>query len=579
MILQALVSYYEALAAKGEIARPGWGTAKVSYALEIDEEGQLLAVHSLKVLSQDGKKVLPREMQLPERVKRSVGIDPNFLCDNATYFLGVGNVDKPERVKECFEATKALHLSLLSDCKVSSAQAVCAFFQNWDISQAREHQKVSEHLEDLEKGANLVFLLSDGKEYPQDNTEVAQLWQSYYDQEEEGEKMPCLVTGKRVPPMAIHPAIKGVMGAQAAGAALVSFNAPAYCSFGREQNINAPVGKYAAFAYTTALNYLLADKKHTTRSGETTVVYWAEDGEHKYQDAFSYLLEGEDHTLSKEDLDAAMKAIASGTAANWDGLLLKPDNHFYILGLAPNAARLSVRFFLQDSFGSVIKHLMEHYKRLDIITDNRNKFRNIPLWALLRETVNEKSKDKAASPQMAGDTLRAILTGGRYPSTLYQQTQLRIRAERVVTRGRAAIIKAYLLKNTDNSDDERQKEALTVELNEQTSYQPYVLGRLFALLVEVQEKASDVTSIQSKYFSSACATPAMVFPLILNLADKHLRKLEEGSRIHYAKKIGALMEKMTESYPIHHTLKEQGVFQLGYYHQVQKRYEKKQDKN
>lgn len=193
---------------------------------------------------------------------------------------------KPERVKDCFEAAKTLHLSVLSECKARLAQAVCEFFQNWDVAQAREHPALLGYLEDLEKGGNLVFMFSDTKEYPQKDAEIAELWQNYYDQEEEGEELTCLVTGKRVRPASIHPAIKGVMGAQTAGAALVSFNAPAYCSFGREQNINAPVGKYAAFAYTTMLNHLLADKKHTARAGETTIVYWAEDGEHKYQEAF-----------------------------------------------------------------------------------------------------------------------------------------------------------------------------------------------------------------------------------------------------------------------------------------------------
>jgi CRISPR-associated protein Csd1 len=575
MMLQGCLSYYEVLASKGEIARPGWGKGKVSYALEIDEQGQLLAVHPLKVSSQDGKKMLPREMQLPERVKRSVGVHANFLCDNATYFLGIGDENKPERVKDCFEAAKSLHLSLLSECEENSAQAVCVFFQNWDISGARENPMLLDYLEDLDKGGNLVFMLATTKEYPQDNAKIATLWQNDYDQEDQGEKMPCLVTGKLAIPTAIHPAIKGVIGAQAAGAALVSFNAPAYCSFGREQNFNAPVSKYAAFAYTTVLNHLLADKKHTARFGETTVVYWAEDAESKYQDAFSYLLNGDENTMLNEDLDAAIKAITNGIPANWDGIPLKPDNRFYVLGLSPNAARLSVRFFLCNSFGTLVKNVSEHDNRLEIVRDNRSKFQKIPLWALLRETVNEKSKDKAASPQMAGDMLRAILTGGRYPATLYQQTQLRIRAERVVTRGRAAIIKAYLLKNTD---DNKLKEALTVELNEQTSYQPYILGRLFAVLVEVQEKASNVTSIKDKYFSSACATPAVIFPMILNLADKHLRKFDEKGRIYYAKKIGELMGRMTESFPNHQTLNEQGIFQLGYYHQVQKRYEKKEVK-
>ena len=570
MILQSLVSYYEALAARGEIVRPGWEKGKVFYALELDESGQLLDVLPLKVATADGKKMLPREMTLPARVKKTAGVSANFLCENAAYFLGIGDIEKPERVLECYKAAKQLHQKLLSAVDVPCAKAICAFFEQWDTAAAREHAVLLPYIEEFENGANLVFFVGDG--YPQEHPEIARVWQAHYDSEEEGAKMICLVTGKPVVPAAIHPPIKGVSGAQSSGAALVSFNASAYCSFDREQNYNAPVGKYAAFAYTTALNYLLADKKHTKRIGDSTVVYWAEEAEPGYRDVFSSLLDGGEETVTNADLDDLMNTLAHGGTANWNGIPLKPENRFYVLALAPNAARLSVRFFLRDSFGKMVKNLRAHYERLEIVGDNRSKFKNIPLWALLRETVNEKSKDKSPSPQMSGDTLRAILTGGPYPATLYQQTQLRIRAEKSITRGRAAIIKAYLIKNTDN---ESYKEVLTVELNEKTTYQPYVLGRLFAVLEEIQNRASGVTTIKDKYFSSACATPAVVFPMIMNLSDKHLRKLDSGLKINYAKQIQALTGAITKSYPAHHTLYDQGIFQLGYYHQTQKRYQKK----
>ncbi|NLB61193.1 MAG: type I-C CRISPR-associated protein Cas8c/Csd1, partial [Clostridiales bacterium] len=352
-------------------------------------------------------------------------------------------------------------------------------------------------------------------------------------------------------------------------------NAPAYCSFEREQNYKAPVSKYAAFAYTSALNHLLADKAHKKRIGDATVVFWAEDAEPGYQDAFSFFVDGsskDDNEVTNQDLEALMKVIADGNVVNWDNATIEPDNRFYVLALSPNAARISVRFFLRDSFGNMLKNLYAHYQRLEIVSDNRTKFKNIPLWALLRETINQKSTDKTPSPQMAGDTLKAILTGGLYPTTLYMQTQMRIRAEREIPQGRAAIIKAYLLRN---AEDKNIKEVLTVELNENTKYQPYVLGRLFSVLEEVQNQASGATSIKDKYFTSACATPSVVFPMILSLADKHLRKLEGGRKVHYAKRIGELMGMITESYPAHHNLHDQGIFQLGYYHQTQKRYEKK----
>lgn len=571
MILQALLAHYEALAAEGEIALPGWEKVKVSYALEIGEDGSLLSLLPLKVPTADGKKMLPKEMELPAREKRSVGISANFLSDNAAYFLGIGDTGKPERVLNCFTAAKELHSKAFADMENGFAKAICNFFKNWIPEAARENPWLLPEIDELEKGANLVFFFKN--KYPQEDAEIRRIWQQMYDGEEEGEKIPCLVTGEPSIPVAVHPSIKGVNGAQSSGAALVSFNAPAYCSFNKTQNLNAPVSKYAAFAYTTALNHLLSDKKHVKRIGDSTVVYWAKESAEVHQDAFSCMIDGEGDTVSNADLDQAMTAIAAGRPVNWGGEEIRPDNRFYVLALAPNAARLSVRFFLTDRFGDIIKNLKKHYDRAEMAMDNRSKYKNIPLWSWLRETINEKSNDKTPSPQMAGATLRAILTDTRYPATLYQNCQLRIRAEKNITRGRASILKAYLLQNTDHTN---YKEALEVKLNEQTPYQPYVLGRLFAVAEAIQDTASGVTTIKDKYFTSACATPAVVFPMILNLAEKHMRKLNTGNQIYYAKLLGTLMAAITESYPAHHSLYDQGVFQLGYYHQTQKRYEKKE---
>lgn len=580
MILQSLVTYYETLAAKGEISRSGWGMVKVSCALEIDAEGQLLQAFSLKESDAKGKKMVTRIMTLPAPVKRGKGIAPNFLCDGGSYFLGLDDKGKAERTQNCFAAAKELHLSLLGACISPCAKAICAFFEHWNADTARENPALSDCMDDILQGGNLVFLFENA--FAQDDAEIAAAWQTYYegDAAKNDVKMRCMVTGKLVSPALIHPWIKGVRDAQSSGAALISFNAPADCSYGREQNANAPVGTYAAFAYTTALNHLLAKRDAEGRPlcsklvGDTTVVYWAEDAALQYQSAFSAFLDGADDSVTADDLHAFMSAIAEGRAANWDNEPLSPENHFYVLGLAPNAARLSVRFFERDTFGAMTAHIKQHFDRLSIVPDGKSKWIDIPLWALLRETVNENARVKMPSPQMAGEMLSAILTGGRYPATLYQQTQLRIRADRQITRGRAAIIKAYLMRNTIN---EEYKEVLNVNLNEQTTYQPYVLGRLFSVLEAIQQRANPGinTTIKDKYFSSACATPAMVFPTLLNLADKHLKKMDTGSTVYYAKQLGALTALITESYPAHQTLPDQGIFQLGYYHQTQKRYEKK----
>ncbi len=272
---------------------------------------------------------------------------------------------------------------------------------------------------------------------------------------------------------------------------------------------------------------------------------------------------------------SAVKRLADGLPVEeWK---LKPEQPFYILGLSPNAARLSVRFFYQDSFGNLMKNVNAHHERMEIVRPSYDKFETIPLWAMLRETVNPNSRDKSPSPVMAGATARAIFTGGLYPAALLEQTMLRIRAEREITRGKAAIIKAYYLRNPN---DDCPKEVLTVALNEASTNPAYTLGRLFSVYEAVQEAANPGinATIKDKYFNSAASTPATIFPVLDNLCQKHLRKLSKGSRVWYEKQIMALTDVLGEEYPAHLNLPQQGSFNLGYYHQTQKRYEKKEEK-
>ena len=577
MILQTLAAYYKSLVLQEKLDRPGWNKVKVSFALELDENGNLIRIHSLREERELGKKrvLMPREMTVPAPAKRTVGIKANFLCDNSSYFLGIDSKGKPERALSCFQAAKELHLSLLNNIETPCAIGVRRFFEQWAPQNAVERLKNDPYYEEILQGGNLVFMVGDS--FPQKDPLIESAWQSAYDgvsEEDKGELDRCLITGEATVPEKIHPSVKGIPGAQSSGAALVSFNAPSFCSYGKEQNLNAPVGKQAAFAYTTALNYLIADRDHRKLFGDTTVVYWADTGETEYQDAFSVLLDCAGEGLTDRDLSDAMQKQSQGLAISWEGNMLNPDRPFYILGISPNAARLSVRFFLQSSFGEIVQHLQQHAERMKIVPDRKTDYQMIPLWRLLKATVNEKSQDKTASPKMAGETLRAILTGGRYPATLYQQVQIRIKADRQITWERMAIVKAYLLRN---STDERIKEGLTVQLNDQTTYQPYLLGRLFAVLEAIQEKATPGinATIKDKYFTSACATPSVVFPILLNLKDKHLKKLDGGIRVYYDKQVSELMGQLTEDYPAHLSLQDQGVFQIGYYHQKQKRFEKK----
>lgn len=289
MILQALVNHYEDLVANGKIAQPGWVTAKIAYALNIDAEGNLLSVLPLKKTKTVGKKTkeIPQELVVPEGLKRSSGVAPQFLWDNASYFLGVDAKNDPARAKKCFEAAKKRHLELLENTHGKVATAIKKYFLNWNVDKAADNEYIKSYEDILT--ANLVFVLNGTMPYAQDDTEIKAMWSSYYANKDVGKQEQCLVTGKVAPIAVLHPAIKGIRGGQPAGTSLVAFNAPAYESYGHEQGLNAPVSEYAAFAYGAALNYLLANDQNHMVFGDTTFVYWTEAADNIFAGMFGHI--------------------------------------------------------------------------------------------------------------------------------------------------------------------------------------------------------------------------------------------------------------------------------------------------
>ena len=583
MILQALTAYYEQLLRQGKIAAPGWdGHFKVSYELRLNDAGQLVDVVDLRVSETKDKKTVlaPRAMRVPARKSRTSGVVAQFLCDNPSYLLGADEKGNPERAVECFKACAKLHHAILDGVDSPAARALLAYFDSWDPAQAATHPLLAEQWKEITGNANLIFgyeAADHSHSFVNDDPAIQNAWQAHYnDRSADSDIGQCLITGKYAPIERIHPLINGVPGAKSSGAALVSFNAPAFCSYGHEQGENAPVSEYAAFAYTTALNLLIADRNHCKRVGDTTIVCWAESAEPVYQDAFSLFLFGAEEAsgIKETDVQAALRWLAAGQTVPFLEKELAPDQHFYVLGLAPNAARLSVRFFLRDTFGTFARNLQKHADALEITRPAYDNRKTLSVWALAMETVNRKERSPSPAPQLAGDLLRAVLTGGRYPATLLNGVTMRIRAEQDVTRGRAAILKAYYLRNAPT---DLNKEVFTVSLNETTNV-PYILGRLFSVLEAVQSDANPGinTTIKDRYFNSACATPALVFPTLLKLAQKHLQKLPDGKAVFYNKQITELAALVPESgFPARLSLPEQGKFEIGYYHQTQKRFEKK----
>lgn len=580
MLLQSLVKLYEAWAEKGEIEKLGWNPVKISYGVSLDQEGNVDEIIHLKTNAPKGNKEIPSLISLPMPVKRSVGVASNFLYDNSTYVFGYDNSNKPDRAKQCFDCFRSVGNKVLENSDDEFSTVIKKFLQK-DYS---EFENLSDLLTELNctettvddilnKGANLL-LMPLGK-FPTDSKAICESWNSYYEHSDAPRGV-CLVTGKDDHIAKLHPVIKGIRGAQAAGASLVSFNATAFDSYGKENGYNAPVSEYAAFAYTSALNKLVSDNDHRVFSGDTTVVCWTEDGESAYQDVFAGIFNSDDEVKQK-DLHDTIVSIVNGNEVKWEGIPLNPSNNFYILGISPNSARLSVRFFIQNTFGKVMENLLKNQQRMEMVKPGFEKFNYIPLWRILGETVNKKSRDKKCKPHLAGDVLNSIINDYNYPSTLYYGILGRISAEQNINWVKASVLKAYLLKNYEST----YKEEITVDYNENSNNKAYLLGVLFSNLEEIQNTANPgiKSTIRDRYFTAASSTPSRVFPILIDLAQNHIKKIPNvGAKVNCQKMLTETMSKLGNKFPNRLKLDEKGMFQLGYYQRTQERFTGKEDK-
>jgi CRISPR-associated protein Csd1 len=603
MILQALNRYYDILASDPEsgIAPFGYSVAGISYAVVISECGELVNILPLFEQVQRGKKTVdvPQRQIVPAQLKRT-GTKPksNFLCDTSAFVLGISNRDEYDSSysMDRFHAFQTKNLEILSQVKNPAAQAVTTFLTRHDIEQARNHPIIQNSLEDLLKnGGYFVFKLDGHKGFVHEDSEIKQYWEAQLSQNGNSSMGQCLVTGNRAPIARLHSSLKGIKDANKAGATLVGFNARAYESHNKyeAQGLNAPVCEKAAFAYTTALNYLLSRDNPFRKIiiGDTTVVYWAESSEKTYAAVFANLFgqNEKDKTsqevirdkISEQLVHEIAEKIKCGKNIDAEQLHehINPDTRFYVLGLAPNAARVSVRFFYTDPFYKMIEKISAHYRDMQIKKEFDAQPNAIPLWQIIEETVSKKSKEKKVSPLLGGALYRSILNNQPYPAALYNAIINRVRADidddekkiKKINYTRAAIIKGYLIRKYRNRDSNPFSEVLSMSLNEQSTNPAYLLGRLFAVLEKAQQDAAQTklnATIKDRYFTSACASPASVFPVLLRLSQHHISKAEFG--FVNDRKIENIMQHLdivNNPIPAHLNLDEQGVFILGYYHQ------------
>ena len=561
MILQALYDYYERKIADSEtgLAQPGFEWKEIPFVIKIDTQGNTVQIEDTR--EGEGKKKRARAFLVPQGVKKTSGVAANLLWDNAAYVLGVATKGKSKRVEEQRQAFIAKIESLPTLARNDAGvQAVLHFL--WEANTDSLSQYI-EWEEIVETVPNLTFRLQGDIDLVCQRPETLEAIRM--EQDTTSTNGLCLVTGEIDEIARLHTAIKGVWGAQTSGANIVSFNLDAFNSYGKTQGANAPVSKRASFSYTTALNHLLRkDSPQRLQVGDTSVVFWADrstEWETGIVDIF-----GEP---SKDDPDRSVRAVTSLYTAIDHGLLENDtgQTRFFALGLAPNAARIAIRFWQHDTVAEMAGRIRQHFDDLTIERSPRD-----PVYlSLFRLLVSVATQGKADNipPNLGGELMRSILAGLPYPQTLLAAAVRRIRAEHEVTYSRAALIKACINRATRYSNP--NEEELTMSLDAANINVGYRLGRLFAVLEKIQEEANPGinATIRDRFYGAASSAPVTVFSTLLKLKNHHLSKLDNrGRAVNLEKRIGEIMEDL-DDFPAQLPIADQGRFAIGYYHQRQ----------
>lgn len=622
VIIQALTQYYDILnqSENASIPKYGFSTGKVSFVLQLSLDGKL--EHIIDIRSKD-KKPRPKEMTVPKQDARANAIAPYFLCENAKYIFGVELIKKEEekaqknpskiveilddtdgnlivitqRSLECFHAFKQLQHSVLDSIQNKEVSAFLLFLDSWIPKDFLSNLKICAYKDDLLRGSVSIFEVN--RSYLHEISIVQKSWENNVANKGKNDvfKTQCLVTGLIEPISQTHNVIKNVANAQMAGARLVSFNSPSFESYGKSQSNNAPVGITAEFKYTTVLNYLLADPQNRLRIGDSTVVFWAETSDRSCEDLAMSLFNPPDKSEEKDTennnsdekrvkdektlqlIRDVLAKVKKSQPLDPDTIGTDPETRFYILGLSPNNARLAVRFWHRDSFGQFVYRIAQHHLDLEI---EKGDFGPpyLSVFRLLNETIPKSDKGEKGdkndkvSPILGGLMLNAIINGTQYPIQMYYAILNRVKVERSINYARAGFIKAYLLRLCRTGTTLLQENLITMSLNKESKNVPYRLGRLFAVLEKVQSETNKEmgSTITSKYFSSASSTPAVVFPVLLKLAQHHIAKSEWGFKTNQS--IEDILSGV-DTFPAFLTLEDQGMFMLGFYHQKQAFFVKK----
>lgn len=544
----------------------GFSSEKIAVLVSLNADGGVVSVSDLR--EGEGKRKIAPTMLVPQPVKRTAGIAPNFLWDKTSYVLGV-TAGEGKRTADEHAEFVLRHETDLANTDDVGLKALLLFLRNWTADQFTAPLWLDEM-----KDQNVVFALEEERLRHirlHDRPAAKNLWASLSAAGDKGAQI-CLVTGERGPVARLHPSIKGVWGAQSSGAALVSFNLDAFTSYGHEQGDNAPVSELAAAKYTTALNrFLERDSGHRIQIGDASTVFWADaseansDAAELAESVFGGMLDNVDETMQSSKVGDILAKIREGKPVSSLDPELAEGVRFYVLGLAPNAARLSIRFYFEDNFGALARNYQKFVSDMRILPGPREGYP--PLWRYLLETAVLGKRENVA-PNLAGEWMRSILSGTNYPLTLMTSVLTRIRADGDVNALRIGILKAFLVRNF-------KKEA-PVAFDPDNKNKGYVLGRLFATYEQIQSAALGSklnSSIKDKFYGSASAQPRKVFSMLESGSANHLSKVGKqspGWRVNLERQIReimAIMNPADDPFPASLPSEDQALFGLGYHHQ------------
>lgn len=563
----------------------GYSPEKISYEIVLAADGRLVAVNDIRDTS--GKKPLPQMMNVPQPEKRTVGIKSNFLWDKTSYVLGVSASSK--RADKEHEAFKQFQQEALAGTSDAGLKAVLSFLDAWEPERFAQAPFTPEMLD-----ANMVFRLDGEKLYLHERpaAQAARARLLVADEGDAAKQAVCLVTGEPMPVARLHPSIKGVYGAQSAGASIVSFNLDSFTSYGKSQGENAPVSEQAAFAYTTVLNYLLRRSEHNRQRlqiGDASVVFWAEaDDPLQAQEAEftfeSLVVAPADDSQEAQRVRDVLEQVAKGRPLSDINPKLQDGTRMYVLGLAPNASRISIRFWESETLGVLAQRIAQHEldMRLEPVPWKTAPAARRVVLATVPNREGAMPKMDDAFNNLVGEFMRAVLSGGMYPRSLLANTLMRIRSDGNLSGLRAAICKGVLTR-ARRLGVNRDMEEIPVSLDKESMSPGYRLGRLFAMLEVVQRSALGGqvnATIRDRYYGAASATPASVFPVLLRNTQNHLSKLRKdkpGLAVNLEKDIREIVDGLGEHFPRSLRMEAQGQFAIGYYHQAQSRFSKSEN--